>query len=64
MNPREDWSLRKEKKGGKIYIYICVFVRYKKYGAVCVLFEIEKQKRGGKNVNTQEVAGRASICGA
>lgn len=46
MNPREDWSLRKEKKGGKIYI--CVCVRYKKYGAVCVLFEIEKQKRGGK----------------
>lgn len=47
MNPREDWSLRKEKKEGR-YIYICVYVRYKKYGAVCVLFEIEKQKKGGE----------------
>lgn len=64
MNPREDWSLRKEKKGGKIYIYICVCAIKNMVLCVFCWWKIEKQKRGGKNVNTQEVAGRASICGA
>lgn len=54
MNPREDWSLRKEKKGGKIYIYMCVCMCAIKNMVLCVFCSRLKNKKGGGKMLTRK----------